>query len=84
MAESSKKDPTKVHGDLGKGQAQEKMDEITEKGFRGEAVDPTPNEAYSVAGVTAGKATPETDPELAAEAAEAAGVNPEAKVESKD
>lgn len=39
-----------------------------EQGFRGVEVDPTPNEHYTVAGVTKGKPTPETD-EKAAEAA---------------
>lgn len=43
--------------------AQEAMDAEQEQGFRGVAVDPTPNENYTVAGVTAGKPTPETDPE---------------------
>lgn len=43
--------------------AQEAMDAEHERGYRGVAVDPTPNEHYTVAGVTAGKPTPETDPE---------------------
>lgn len=41
------------------------VDKETEQGFRGVDVDPTPNEHYTVAGVTAGKPTPETDPEAA-------------------
>jgi hypothetical protein len=41
---------------------------VQEQGFIGVAADPTPNENYTVAGVTSGKPTPETD----AEAAEAA------------
>jgi hypothetical protein len=32
-----------------------------DKGFRGVQVDETPNENYTVKGVTAGKPTPETD-----------------------
>ena len=32
-----------------------------EQGFRGSEVDPTPNENYTVAGVTSGAPTPETD-----------------------
>ncbi len=32
----------------------------TRQGFRGDAVDPTPNEHYTVAGVTQGLPTPET------------------------
>lgn len=39
-------------------------------GGRGAFVDPTPNENYSVAGVTAGKPTPETDASLARKARE--------------
>lgn len=40
----------------------------TEQGFRGVEVDPTPNEAYTVSGVTSGQPTPETDEQAAAEA----------------
>lgn len=58
---ADKKD--KPQADAGAEQVQEKMDEITEKGYRGVAVDPTPNEAYTVAGVTSGAPTPETDVE---------------------
>lgn len=36
-----------------------------EQGFRGIEVDPTPNENYTVAGVTSGAPTPETDLESA-------------------
>lgn len=39
-----------------------------EKGFIGEVPDPTPNEHYTVAGVTSGKPTPETDDDQAFEA----------------
>ena len=35
-------------------------DEEAEQGFRGVEVDKTPNEAYTVAGVLAGKETPES------------------------
>jgi hypothetical protein len=42
-------------------QVQEAMGRETEQGFRGVEVDPTPNEAYTVAGVTSGQPTPETD-----------------------
>lgn len=31
-----------------------------DKGFRGDVPDPTPNEAYTVDGVTSGSPTPET------------------------
>jgi len=47
--------------DLGGDEAQAKMDEETSQGFRGMNVDPTPDEHYTVAGVTANKPTPETD-----------------------
>ena len=40
--------------------AQKTVDEETAKGYRGEQADPTPNENYTVAGVTAGAPTPET------------------------
>jgi hypothetical protein len=46
-------------------EAQKTADAEMEQGFRGVEVDPTPNEHYTVDGVTAGKPTPETDPEHA-------------------
>lgn len=39
-----------------------------EPGLRGDEVDQTPNDNYTVAGVTAGKPTPETDDKAAADA----------------
>jgi hypothetical protein len=51
---------------LGAGEVQAKMDEEQEKGYRGTKGDPTPNENYTVAGVTKGLPTPETDPAQAA------------------
>lgn len=47
------------------------VNEETDCGFLGVEVDPTPNENYTVAGVTKGAPTPETD-EKAAEKARAA------------
>jgi len=47
---------------------QETIDRETEQGFRGVEVDPTPNENYTLQGVTSGAPTPETD-DGAAEAA---------------
>lgn len=44
------------------------IDRETEQGFRGVEVDPTPNENYTLQGVTSGAPTPETDDD-AAEAA---------------
>ena len=45
-----------------------------EQGFRGVEVDPTPNENYTVAGVTAGKPTPETDTAAAKAARKVTGL----------
>lgn len=42
-------------------EVQKRVDQETEQGFRGIRADPTPNEHYTVEGVTAGKPTPETD-----------------------
>lgn len=42
-------------------EVQKRADQETEQGFRGVEADPTPNEHYTVAGVTSGKPTPETD-----------------------
>lgn len=60
-------------GDAGREQVQQRFDDIQEQGFRGVKVDPTPNENYTVAGVTSDAPTPETDVEAEAEAREAAG-----------
>lgn len=51
----------------GNEQVQADTDKAEDKGFFGVEVDPTPNKAYTVAGVTSGAPTPETDPELARE-----------------
>ena len=47
--------------DAGADQVQAKMDEEQEQGYRGFVPDPTPNANYTVAGVTSGAPTPETD-----------------------
>jgi hypothetical protein len=57
--------------DSGEAEVQAKVDAENEQGFRGTRVDPTPLENYTLAGVTSGKPTPETD-EKAAEAARSA------------
>lgn len=68
----AKKDDAKA-ADHGQAEAQKRSDAETEQGFRGDGpVDPTPNEAYTVAGVTKGQPTPETDEKAAAKAEEAA------------
>lgn len=43
-------------------EVQKAFDEAEDKGYIGVPVDPTPKENYTVAGVLAGKPTPETDP----------------------
>lgn len=43
------------------------VDEAEDKGFLGAPVDPTPKDNYTVAGVLAGKPTPETDADHARE-----------------
>jgi hypothetical protein len=49
-------------------EVQHVVDQETKQGYRGTDVDPTPNEHYTVKGVTSGKPTPETDDKQAAEA----------------
>lgn len=51
--------------DLGADEVQAKVDEAEAKGYLGEVPDPTPNENYTVSGVTSGAPTPETDPAAA-------------------
>jgi hypothetical protein len=63
-----------VRDDLGASEVQSRMDEFTAQGFRGTKVDPTPNENYTVAGVTSGAPTPETDEDAEAEARDASGI----------
>lgn len=47
--------------DAGQDQVDKLVDQELEQGYRGQKVDPTPNENYTVAGVLAGKPTPETE-----------------------
>lgn len=46
--------------EVGESQVQETVDQENSVGFRGTTADPTPNEHYTVAGVTKGLPTPET------------------------
>lgn len=62
-------------GDLGASQVAKTLNEWNDQGFRGVKVDPTPNEAYTVAGVTGGAPTPETNDDLHAEAAAASNTD---------
>lgn len=70
MAETKKtaasKDPEKAAEKTNKA-VQEKQDVADEQGFYGNEVDTTPNENYTLEGVTSGKPTPESssDPALA-------------------
>jgi len=50
----------KDDGDLGAHEIQKQVDDAEDKGHLGTAPDPTPNENYTVSGVTSGKPTPET------------------------
>lgn len=53
------------------GQVADNVAQETRQGFRGVEVDPTPNENYTLAGVTSGAPTPETDDAAAEEARKA-------------
>lgn len=66
---SKSKDQSKSQtGDAGEAELQERFDKEEEQGYRGIVADPTPNSAYTVAGVTSGEPTPETDGEAARKA----------------
>ena len=64
---------TKKTEDSGEAEVQKKVDEENAQGFSGVRVDPTPLENYTLAGVTSGKPTPDTDEKAAAKAREASG-----------
>lgn len=65
MAEQQRK--TSAPKDGAQAEVQKAVDTAEDKGFIGVPVDPTPKENYTVAGVLAGKPTPETDPDHARE-----------------
>lgn len=69
--------------DGGSAEVQKKSDKETDQGFAGVEVDPTPNENYTVKGVTSGAPTPETDAAAAKKARDAAGLDPIAHLEEK-
>lgn len=54
--------------DAGEAEVQQRVDQEQAQGFVGVEVDPTPNENYTVAGVSQGAPTPETDADAAAKA----------------
>lgn len=51
----------KAPDDLGQAEIQAKFDEANVKGYFGSVPDKTPAENYTLAGVTSGKPTPETE-----------------------
>lgn len=61
--------------DVGQEEVQQRFDQEQEHGMRGVKMDPTPNENYTVDGVTSGAPTPETDDELRIEARKARTVD---------
>lgn len=73
MSENKTKQSQSSGSDAGQAEVQQVVDEANEKGYFGTVTDPTPNENYTVAGVTSGKPTPETDDKLAAEARKTRG-----------
>ena len=64
------KDIDTTAGDQPKDAASKRVQDATDKanakGYLGISTDPTPNENYTIQGVTSGKPTPETDPAQAA------------------
>jgi hypothetical protein len=60
-----------TNADRSTAEVQERVDREQEQGFRGVEVDPTPNENYTVQGVTSGAPTPETDDDAAEQARKA-------------
>lgn len=64
MAERKTSQPPQ---DAAQKEVQKAVDAAEEKGYLGVEVDPTPDSHYSVAGVLAGKPTPETDADHARE-----------------
>lgn len=52
---------TKKDTDAGQDQVDAAVEQELAQGYRGQKVDPTPDSHYTVAGVIAGKPTPETE-----------------------
>lgn len=75
MAAAARRDDSKPVEDEATVAVQQAVDRAQEQGFYGVETDPTPNEHYTVAGVVAGKPTPETDTDAAAKARKAAGLH---------
>lgn len=51
---------TSKKNDAGQAEVQSAFDEAADKGYFGTTPDDTPNENYTLSGVTSGKPTPET------------------------
>lgn len=64
-------DKDQKQADAANKRVQEQVDSQSSTGLIGVEADPTPNENYTVSGVTQEKPTPETDAEAAAKAKEA-------------
>ncbi len=58
---TTKKSADSLQGDAGEAEVQAISDEAAEKGYLGTVQDETPNENYTLQGVTSGKPTPETE-----------------------
>lgn len=65
MSEKKQSEPRGEGGnpadEAGAAEVQAKVDEANEKGYYGEVPDDTPNENYTLKGVTSGAPTPETE-----------------------
>ena len=75
MSENEKKSTPKpaASTDVGQDEVQHAFDQASAQGYWGESSDPTPDAHYTVAGVTAGKPTPETDEDARVAARKVAG-----------
>jgi hypothetical protein len=57
---STKNNDANTTDDAGQAEVQARFDDANDKGYFGTTPDDTPNENYTLAGVTSGKPTPET------------------------
>ncbi len=64
MTDEKKQQAKQQQGeDVGQAEVQKQVDQEQDQGFVGVEADPTPNENYTLKGVTSGAPTPETDEE---------------------
>lgn len=75
MSENEKKSTPKpaASTDAGQDEVQHAFDQANAQGYWGESSDPTPDDHYTVAGVTKGLPTPETDEDARVAARKVAG-----------